>query len=139
MDINTFISYLAAIASAGMAIWVLYRDPQSFVHRVFAGGMVALAAEAGLTGLMFYDLSYTEVTPWQRYQMIPFALIPGIWLLFSLSFGRANYREFLSRWKWTIIGVFALPLALLVGFPEEIFVRSPIYDEYSRVFVPIGW
>ena len=139
MDINTFISYLAAIASAGMAVWVLYRDPRSFVHRVFAGGMVVLAAEAGLTGLMFYDISYTEVTPWQRYQMIPFALIPGIWLIFGLSFGRANYREFLSRWKWTIIGVFALPLALLIIFPEEIFVRSPIYDEYSRVFVPIGW
>jgi putative PEP-CTERM system histidine kinase len=139
MDINTFISYLAAVASAGIAVWALFRDPRAFVHRVFAAGMAALAAEAALTGLMFYDLSYTEVTPWQRYQMIPFALIPGIWLVFSLSFGRANYREFLIRWKWTIIGVFALPLALLIGFPEEIFVRSPIYDEYSRVFVPIGW
>ena len=139
MDINTFISYLAAVVSAGMAVWVLYRDPWSFVHRVFAGGMAVLAAEAALTGLMFYDISYTEVTPWQRYQMIPYALIPGIWLIFSLSFGRANYREFLSRWKWTIIGVFAFPLALLTGFPEEIFVRSPIYDEYSRVFIPIGW
>jgi hypothetical protein len=139
MDINTFISYLAAIASAAMAIWILYRDPRSFVHWVFAGGMVVLAAEAGLTGLMFYDIAYTEVTPWQRYLMIPHALVPGIWLIFSLSFGRANYREFLSRWKWTIIGVLGLPLGLLIGFPEEIFVRSPIYDEYSRVFLPVGW
>jgi putative PEP-CTERM system histidine kinase len=139
MDINTFISYLAAIASAAMAIWILYRDPRSFVHWVFAGGMVVLAVEAGLTGLMFYDIAYTEVTPWQRYLMIPHALVPGIWLIFSLSFGRANYREFLSRWKWTIIGVLGLPLGLLIGFPEEIFVRSPIYDEYSRVFLPVGW
>jgi putative PEP-CTERM system histidine kinase len=139
MDINTFISYLAAIASAAMAIWTLYRDPRSFVHRVFAGGMAVLAAEAGLTGLMFYDIAYTEVTPWQRYLMIPHALVPGIWLIFSLSFGRANYREFLRRWKWTIIGVFVLPLGLLIGFPEEIFVRSPIYDEYSRLFLPVGW
>ena len=139
MDISTFISSLAAIASAGMAVWVLYRDPRAFVHRIFAGGMLVLAAEAGLTGLMFHDISYTELSPWQRYQMIPYALIPGIWLIFSLSFARANYREFLSRWKWTIIGAFALPLALLIGFPEEIFVRSPIYDEYFRVFVPIGW
>jgi putative PEP-CTERM system histidine kinase len=139
MDINTLISYLAAIASVAMAIWILYRDPRSFVHWVFAGGMVALAAEAGLTGMMFYDISYTEVTPWQRYLMIPHALVPGIWLIFSLSFGRANYREFLSRWKWTIIAVFGLPLGLLIGFPEEIFLRSPIYDEHSRVFLPVGW
>ena len=138
MDLNSFLSFLAAISAAGMAGFILYRDPRSFVHRIFAGGMLVMAAEAGLIGLGFYENSYIEITPWQRYALIPYGLSPGIWLLFSLSFARGNYREFLRRWKWVIIGAFALPLLPIILFPEEIFVGSPIYDESSRVFLPIG-
>jgi hypothetical protein len=46
MDIYSFLSYLAALSSIGMALLVLYRDPHSFVHRTFAGGMTILAVQA---------------------------------------------------------------------------------------------
>ena len=139
MDLNSFLSYLAVASSAGLAGFILYRDPRSFVHRIFAGGMLVLAVEAGLTGLGFYEISYTEVTPWQRYALIPYGLSPGIWLLFSLSFGRGNYQEFLRRWKWVVIGTFALPMLPIIFLPDEIFLGSPIYDESSRVFLSLGW
>ena len=139
LDLNSFLSFLAAIASAGMGVFILWRDPRSFVHRAFAGGMWVLAAEAVLTGMAFYDFSYTEVTPWQRYVLIPYGLSPAVWLLFSLSFARGNYREFLQRWKWAILAAFAFPLSLLIVLPGEIFVRSPIYDEPYGVYLPIGW
>jgi putative PEP-CTERM system histidine kinase len=138
MDLNSFLSFLAAISSAGLAVFILYRDPRSFVHRIFAGGMLVLAAEAGLTGLGFYEISYTEITPWQRYALIPYGLAPGVWLIFSLSFGRGNYQEFLRRWKWVIIGAFVLPLLPVIVLPDDIFVGLPIYDDSSRLFLPIG-
>ena len=139
MDLNTFLSYLAAVCSAGMAVFILCRDPRSFVHWIFAGGLLVLAAEAGLTGVGFYEISYTEVTPWQRYALIPYGLSPGMWLLFSLSFGRGNYQEFLRRWKWVIVATFALPLLPILVLPDEIFIGSPTYDENSRVFLSLGW
>ena len=139
MDLNTFISYLAAVASAGLAVFILYWDPRSFVHRIFAAGMLILAVEAGLTGVSFYEISYTEVTPWERYALIPYGLSPGIWLLFALSFARANYQEFLRRWKWIIVGAFAIPLLPIILLPDEIFVGAPTVDESSRVFLSLGW
>ena len=140
MDIYSFLSYLAALSSIGMALLVLYRDPHSFVHRTFAGGMAILSAQAVLTGLGFQDISYVEVIPWQRYQLIPYALSLGVWLVFSLSFGRANYREFLARWKWVILASFALPLISATLFWEEVYVGSPIFGESSMLlFFRVGW
>ena len=78
LDLSTFLSPLAAISAAGMAVFILYRDPRSFVQRTFAGGMPVLAAEAGLIGLGFYQNSYTEITPWQRYALIPYGLSDNV-------------------------------------------------------------
>jgi putative PEP-CTERM system histidine kinase len=140
MDIYSFLSYLAALSSAGMALWVLFRDPHSFVHRTFAGGMAILSVQAALTGLGFQEISYVEVTPWEHYQLIPYALSLGVWLTFSLTFARANYREFLVRWKWVILASFALPLIPVTLFWEEVYVGSPIFGETSMLlFFRVGW
>jgi len=140
MDFYPFLSYLAALSSIGIALLVLYRDPHSFVHRTFAGGMTILSAQAVLTGLGFQDISYVEVIPWQRYQLIPYALSLGVWLIFSLSFGRANYREFLAQWKWVILASFALPLIPVTLFWEQVYVGSPIFGESSMLlFFRVGW
>jgi putative PEP-CTERM system histidine kinase len=140
MDIYSFLSFLAALSSIGMALLVLYRDPHSLVHRTFAGGMAILAVQAVLTGLGFQDISYVEVIPWQRYQLIPYALSLGVWLVFSLTFGRANYREFLARWKWVVLAFFALPLIPVILFWEEVYVGSPIFGETSMLlFFRVGW
>jgi putative PEP-CTERM system histidine kinase len=140
MDIYSFLSFLAALSSIGMALLVLYRDPHSLVHRTFAGGMAILAVQAVLTGLGFQEISYVEVIPWQRYQLIPYALSLGVWLVFSLTFGRANYREFLARWKWVVLAFFALPLIPVILFWEEVYVGSPIFGETSMLlFFRVGW
>lgn len=140
MDIYSFISYLAALSSIGTALLVLFRDPHSFVHRTFAGGMAILAAQAALTGLGFQDISYVEVIPWQHYQLIPYALSLGVWLVFSLSFARANYREFLDQWKWVILAFLVLPLIPPVLFWEQVYVGSPIFGESSMLlFFRVGW
>ena len=51
MNIGIVISYVAAVAAAGLAGYVLARDLRSPVHRIFAAGMVLLAADALLTGI----------------------------------------------------------------------------------------
>ena len=51
-------------------------------------------------------------------------LLPGSWLLFSLSFGRSNYRDFLTRWKWGIVGALAFPLVSVAVFRRTLFLAT---------------
>jgi putative PEP-CTERM system histidine kinase len=102
--------------------------------------MAILSVQALLTGLGFYDISYVEVTPWQLYQLIPYALSLGAWLVFSLTFARANYREFLGQWKWVILASFALPLLPVALSWDQVYVGAPIFGETSMLlFVRVGW
>jgi putative PEP-CTERM system histidine kinase len=51
---------------------------------------------------------------WQQCKLCVSSLLPGVWLVFALSYGRGNYREFLNRWKFLLLAAFMFPLALVV-------------------------
>lgn len=124
MNFNTILSLIAAIISLAFAVFVFLRDRRSFVHRTFAAGMIALAFEAVFIGLSFYALSPEEVVRWQRIRFITTAFLPGIWLLFSLTFARTNYKEFVARWRWVIVATFILPLSMVTIFGNAFFARQ---------------
>ena len=67
------------------------------------------------------------------------ACLPGSWLLFSLSFGRSNYRELIVRWKYALIVAFVGPIALVIGGRQAVFV-DPLYvpTATSRI-LPLAW
>ena len=116
MTFYSFLSFASAMLCGGLAAVVWYRDARAFVHQIFAIGMVVLALEAVFTNLSIQAFTYAEVVRWQRLRFLAAALLPGSWLLFSLSFARANYREFISKWRWVAVGavvfvtrVFAAP------------------------------
>jgi len=136
---NIYISYIAAIVTAGVAAVALWRDPRSFVHRVFAVGMVLFALEAGLTGLVFQAPSLEAFLFRQRLQLIAASFLPVVWLFFSVSFARANYSEQISRWKWILILSFLLPVSMVTLFNDAFFAGAPVPGETSVLFIPIGW
>ena len=84
MNIGIVISYVAAVGAAGLAGYVLSRDLRSPVHRIFAAGMVLLAADALLTGLASGAALSTDYLFWQQVRTGVAALVPGTWILFSL-------------------------------------------------------
>jgi len=139
MELTMVLSYAAAGASLILALFVLYRDWHSFVHRIFAVGMVVLAFEAIFTCLSINAIMPEDVAYWLRVRNFSTALLPGIWLLFSLSFSRANYKEFISRWKWIAGGLFLLPLATVAFFSESFFIGSPLLSPTLIWLVKIGW
>jgi hypothetical protein len=53
--------------------------------------MIALGVEAIFTGLSFFGFSMEAVVRWQRLRFVAAAFLPGTWVLFSMTFGRANY------------------------------------------------
>jgi putative PEP-CTERM system histidine kinase len=138
MHINTWISLVAATVTAGIAVLALWRDPRSFVHRIFAAGMVLFALETGLGGLAYLGQSADEFLYWRRFQFLLASFAPALWLLFSVSFARANYPEQISRWKWVLIPSLVLPIALVILFGNAFFTGPPVQTQASALFLRIG-
>jgi len=48
------------------------------------------------------------------------ACLPGVWLLFSLTYARGNWREFVSRWRLPLAAMFVCPTALAAWFHQQL-------------------
>ena len=139
MTFNLIFSYSAALICAGLAVFVFFKDRRSFIHQLFAVGMITFAAEAVLNGLSFWVSLPAEIAYWQRLRLIATAFIPVGWFLFSLSFGRVGYKEIISKWRWHIVTILVIPIALVTLLGRSIFKGPPIFDESFRWSIPIGW
>ena len=53
---------------------------------------------------------------WQNAEWVALAMLPGPWLLFSLTYARGNYREFLKKWSFVLVVAFLVPVALSIFF-----------------------
>jgi putative PEP-CTERM system histidine kinase len=71
---------------------------------------------------------------WQTLILVTKSFVPGVWLTFSLTYSRANYREFLIRSRWLVIGAFLVPILSLTAVYKPFFhvvaYQTPI-DEWG--------
>ncbi len=138
ISIESIISFISGFFSMGLAIFVLLRDRRIFLHRVFSAGMIAFAVEAILTALSIETNSSEMVNVLQRIRLFIESLIPPIWLIFSLSFAREDYRESLRRMKWLIVLCFAIPLVGGSIFNWSLITQIAL-DEHSRWIIGLGF
>lgn len=134
----TILSFCAAGFAIVLAGLVLVRDRRSFANRIFAVGMLALAAHEVASAFGSRALLPSDAIEWQRLRVSIGALVPGTWLLFSLSFGRANYEHYLKKWRWAVVSIFALPLLLIGGGWDSLFTEA-LLSEPSRWVLALGW
>src|SRR5260370_10911971 len=75
------------------------------------------------------------------FALITLACLPGIWLLFSLSYSRGNYREILAG-RWPLVAAaFIVPMVLAIGFHRRLILGArPAApgDEWSVVLALPG-
>lgn len=139
MTVHAILSFGGALFSAALAVWILWRDTRSLAHRAFAGGMLALAVEAVFGGLSARALSHAELVGWERLRLVATAVLPGLWLLVSVTCARANPREFMARWRWALGVAFAVPLGLVTLFADSLYLDGPAL-ETSVLWMPrLGW
>ena len=141
MPIPAVLSYAAAYLSLILTAAVLLRDRHSFVHRVFAAGMFLFAIEE-----IFRALSYNAVLPddvlyWNRRIITTSALVPVAWLLFSVSYARAESRGLFSRWKLGLLGIGLAPIPLVLIFRHSIFKVAELNgpDQWLLSLDSPGW
>ena len=139
MNISVLLAYLAAAVTAALAVYVVSRDPKSVVPRFFAAGMALLVVEAALSAMALRSADPEEFLLWYRAKTIVASLLPGCWLLFSLAYGRVNYREILTRWIYLVIAVWAIPAALAVFLWGDWHAGPPFMEPGSRWHLALGW
>jgi putative PEP-CTERM system histidine kinase len=138
MSLEAILSISAAVFSIGLAAFVIWRDRRSLANRIFALGMLAFAAREVVVALSSRALVESEILTYQKLRISVEALIPGLWLLYSVIFARANYSEFLKKWRWTLLAAFVLPI-VFVAIGWDALFDSAVLDETSRWVLNLGW
>jgi putative PEP-CTERM system histidine kinase len=137
MIFPSFIPLFNALLCAGLALFILFEDKQSFVHRIFSFGMTALAFRELFVGMAVRTPLPSEIAYWSAWELTAAAILPGSWFLFSLSFGRSNYKELAEKWKWFALTSFVFPLSMVIFFREALLL--PILQEEGVPIIRLGW
>ncbi len=105
----SILAFASALFSTALAFTIFRNEKRSGVHLSFCAGMVMLALESAAMGLSWEEASIESSRFWQTGRLLILSVMPGIWLYFSLCYGRGNQREFLLRWKPALVAFFTIP------------------------------
>jgi putative PEP-CTERM system histidine kinase len=116
MNFSFTLELVSALLAGMVAFAIIWHDRRSIAHLAFAAGMLFLGAESVFAALSTDAWAVGEVIYWQNWRLVAMSLLPGVWLLFSLTYARGNYREFVKKWRLTLAGACLLPVGLAIVF-----------------------
>ncbi|MDR3459003.1 MAG: PEP-CTERM system histidine kinase PrsK [Verrucomicrobiae bacterium] len=118
MNVVILTAAACTLLALAMTFLVLRNDRRSPAHLSFVLGVLLLAAEGGFNALSLSADSMAGLVVWQHWRLLATSFLPGVWLFFSLTYGRGNFREFLERWKFALICfLLAVPALGIFGDP----------------------
>lgn len=138
MNEKVILSLITAALSGILAVLVLARDSRSFVSRVFAAGMATLAFEGLLAAICFDEEIAADIVQWQRLRIMATSLLPGIWFIFSFSFGNVHYQDFIKKYRWVILLSGGIPLILSTGFSKAFLRENTLIENHSGWSIQLG-
>jgi putative PEP-CTERM system histidine kinase len=116
MSFDFFLAFCSALLAGMIALATAFRAKSSVAHWSFSIGMGLLGVESFCSAMVAAASQQTGVVKWERLALCSMALLPIFWLLFSLTYSRGNYRQFLSRWRFLLWASLLVPLGLAIGF-----------------------
>ncbi len=137
MNTATLLAYASALFGGALAFTVIWNERRSWVNLSFVAGMAVLALESIFTGLSLDAGRRDDMVYWQQWRLLATSLLPGIWLFFSLSYGRGNHREFLSRWKFVLLVFVLAPPVLGIIFNPSL-IASVSQDKAGLLMLKLG-
>ncbi len=121
MTLFSWVPFAAAGIAMLLAVVSLLRQKPSFRTWLFFAGMMVLAIGSFLAGLGPRATQLPDVLDALTSGFIIKSLVPAIWLGFSLTYSRADYRASLVRWRIPLAVVALVPIGLSVGFQQQLF------------------
>lgn len=135
----------AAVALAGatlggtLTLVHLVRPRRSLGHWMLTAGISLLSVEAVCDGLASLAPSVAGMLHLERLRLLDLSLVPGVWLLFSLSYSRGNARLSLRRWLWPcLLMLAAAPLFTGVYF-NQLVTAARWSESDGHFLITLGW
>jgi putative PEP-CTERM system histidine kinase len=100
--------------------------------------MALLGLEAVVSGIAVIPPS-GNAFPWQLDHLVLLSLLPGVWLVFSMIFGRNDYHKILLQRKWPLLAATFIPPCLALFFRESLFDSWSDMGTSSLVSLRLGW
>jgi putative PEP-CTERM system histidine kinase len=116
MNNAVILAFAAASVSGALALLFAWYERRSIAHLSFVSGMALLAIESIFSGLTATATLPDEMVFWQNWRLMTMSFLPGVWLFFSLIYGRGNHREFLVRWRLILGASFLIPMIIIPVF-----------------------
>ncbi len=135
MSTDTLLAFSSAALSAALAAGAALRARRSPSRWAFVAGMIIFASERFVSGLQSESINAAELQNHQTRRLTVAALLPSIWLFFSLTYARGNAALFLKKWRWPLVGTLLLPLFIVIYFHGDLILSiSQIADSTSLFF-----
>ena len=125
MTLFSLLPFAAAIFSLILAVVSLLPKKSSLARWYFFAGMAVLAIDSLFTGLSMQAIQLPEVLRWLTLGLIVKSFVPVVWLGFSLTYSRPNYRESMARLRIPLAIVALLPVILSLGFQQQFLQAAP--------------
>ena len=120
MSLEFILALCSALLAGAIGLVTACRSKPSVPHLSFAAGMAVLAFEGFCAGLAADSILPETVAYWENFSLWAMSLLPATWLVFSLTYGRGNYSQFLRKWKFVLWAAFLAPALLAIGFREQL-------------------
>ena len=125
MTLFSFLPFAAAMFGLLLAFGSLLRKKPSLATWCFFAGMSVLAIDSLFAGLSLRATEFSDVLRGLTLGLIVKSFVPAAWLVFSLTYSRGDYREFLARWRIPLAIVALLPIGLSLGFQRQLIEVAP--------------
>ena len=133
MSPNTVLALAAGMFTAALAAAAACRKQRSLATWCFSVGMLTFALESLFGAIANNALLPQRAAFWGTLALVAKSFLPGVWLTFSLTYSRANYRDFLLRSRWLLVGAFLVPLLSLAA------IYRPFFDIVAYKPPVDGW
>jgi putative PEP-CTERM system histidine kinase len=108
--------WVAVVCTGALGLYVVGLEPRCLARWSFAIGTLIFAMESAFFGLTVTAVTAERMVYWQNWALLAKAFLPGIWLLFSLTYARGNGREFLASSRYWLMAAFVIPVGLALWF-----------------------
>ena len=106
--------------AAVLAMAAIVRRPHTVSKLAFGFGMLIFGVETFLGYLSGLGPTLSDTIHWLNWRHMATAMVPGVWILFSVTYGRGNYREFIARWWFCVLIATVLPVGLAAYYNGEL-------------------
>ena len=137
----SLVPFAAASVAILLAVVSLLRKKASVSTWLFFAGMVVLATDSLFASLSLHASQLPDVLDALTLGLIIKSFVAAVWLGFSLTYSRADYRESLSRWRIPLAAIALVPIGLSLAYQQQLLdpaAGGPADNEFQIRFSVVG-